>query len=214
MGACIQIQRSLAHASDAVMLSPVLQTFGNILNSFHDACLAQTGTLVIVKDLNAAQGEVNCIAEFFDDFIKLAKDHIVVPEWGRRTTSFPGAYLALCLTPIFKLDGHRRWNRSKEHPFPAGLASADAMVAHATRVGEACASGYKYLKGLARAPQGQRTHDRLVGAQARGLINVMLNMLAMALGFTLYSRTEDPTQSIKLLLFGKCRCATQVLKCV
>ena len=189
------------------MLSSVLDNFCSILNSFHDAVLAASGTFVIEKSAGDATREVNCISAFVDQLLELAANScVVVHETGKRTTSFPGAYLTLCLTPIFRLTGNDRWARSGLLP-SEGIAHSEKMYEHSAFVAEHVASGYNYLKSQARLHPDHRHHNADKYSWAKGLISVMLNMLAMALGFTLYSRTEDPTQSIKQLLFGDCGCA-------
>lgn len=200
---CLQIQREIVAGSGAVMFSSVFDSLCSVFNSFYDADKADPATLVVTKDANDATHEINFIAAFVDKFLDLtAPTGVVWSEGGKRTTSFPGTYLTLCLTPVFRLTGSDRWHRTGALP-ATGPASAEQLTRHSKTIAERVSEGYNYLKSQAQLPPDRQSYVPEKYNRAKGLIYVMANMVACAMGVTLYCRTEDPTQSIKLLAAGK-----------
>jgi hypothetical protein len=109
---CVQIQNTATDAIGAIMLASVLDKFGDVLNSFHDA-LAATPSLVIEKSLDSTKAEVCYVDGFFLRVLDRAGEHgIVLTETGKRSTGFVGAYLCLCLVGTFRLEGSERWYRA------------------------------------------------------------------------------------------------------
>ena len=197
--------------SDAVMFSSVFDNLCGIFNSFYDAENADAATLVVTKDAQDATREINFIAAFVDVFLDLtAPTGVVWSEGGKRTTSYPGTYLTLCLTPVFRLTGADRWHRTTYLP-SNGPASAEQLTNHSKTIAERVSEGYNYLKSQARLPPDRRqtSYDSTMYSYAKGGIHVMCNMLACDMGVVFFCRTEDPTQSIKMLVAGKASYASR-----
>jgi hypothetical protein len=77
-------------------------------------------------------------------------------------------------------------------------------------IGDGTGTGVRHLIEQARKRPDERTHDPEKMKLARGFAHVLYNALAEALGFSLYSRTEDPAESIKRLAYGNAQCASTV----
>lgn len=188
-------------------MASVLLKFGDMLNSFHDATDASSN-LTITKTVDGSTSEVKYIDDFFKKFIALAGvGGIVLTETGKRTTGFPGAYLCMCLVGTYALKGDERWHRTGCIG-GEGLATMEALKAHALSIGNSIGEGAAYLIAEARKPPHERCHDARKWKLARGFLQVHLNALGAAFGFTLFSRTEDPSESAKRLLFSGKRCVS------
>jgi hypothetical protein len=110
----------------------------------------------------------------------------------------PGSYTALCLFCIFRHSGDTKW-WWPEHQ----LTTVQKYFDHAARIGKELAQGVQFLLECAEQLETWRNANwTRCNRSVTGFLHTCLNIIATDLIFAVYTRTEDPTETINSLLFG------------